>query len=208
MKTFVSTSALLLTVFGFLGNVANADHRHGLVDLAHDLEAQMKQINRTVAYQFRTDRMFRAMAEDANDMANLVDEFHELAESNGCPKAMFAQAKKLCELNCELNDHLNDVRPVCGSRGSSRSHGCRFGSRYSFASGPTESDIRNLRDQLASLEETLEEIERQLSERIAALNRPVRVEVIRPVRLPAPPRPVTTIGHVSKHGWSIGFSIR
>ncbi len=205
MKTFVSTTALMLTVVGLIGETSFADHRTGLTDLAHDLEWQMSRVNRTLGYQFRTGPLSREMAADARDMSRLVEDIHELAEHNGCLKTMASKAKDLCELVCELKDHAAEIRPACDSRSSSSRYGCRFGSHLDRL-GPTESDIRYLTSLLMTMENTLEDMERELVVLMSVPAKPARLNLP-----PAPeiivPRGPVSVGHVNRGSWSVSFRL-
>lgn len=205
MKTFVSTTALMLTVVGLFGETAFADHRTELVNLTYDLEWQMNRVNRTLSYQFRFGPMSRAMAADARDMTRLVDDIHDLAGHNGCVETMASKAKDLCELVCELKDHAAEIRPVCGSRYSTGRYGCRFGSHFNSV-GPTESDIRYLTSLLVTMKNTLEEMERELVVLTSVPARPDRLNLP-----PAPsivvPRVQAPVGYINRGGWSVSFRI-
>ncbi len=205
MKTFVSTTALMLTVVGLIGETAFADHRTGLVDLAHDLRWHMSRVNRSLSTDFRSGPLAREMAADARDMSRLVDDIHEIAEHNGCLKTMASKAKNLCELVCELKDHAAEIRPACGSRYSSSRYGYRFGSHLDRL-GPTESDIRYLNSLLMTMENTLEDMEQEL---VVLLSVPVK-----PTRLNLPPAPAigvprgpVSVGHINRGGWSVSFRL-
>lgn len=200
MKTFVSTTALMLTVVGLIGETAFADHRTGLVDLAHDLQWQMSRVNRSLSTDFRSGPLAREMAADARDMSRLVDDIHEIAEHNGCLETMNWKAKNLCKLVCELKDHVAEIRPAVVSRFSS----CRYGSRFDCV-GPTESDIRSLTYLLRTMENTLEDMEGKL---VVLTTVPAR-----PARLILPPAPTVVVpkvlphGHHNRGGWSVSFRI-
>lgn len=205
MKTFVSTTALMLTVMGLLGETAFADHRTELVNLAHELEWQMSRVNRTLSYNFRTGPMAREMAADARDMTRLVNDIHELAEHNGCLDTMAFKAKSLCKLVCEMKDHAAEIRPACGPRFSTGRHGSRFESRFECV-GPTESDIRFLNNLLRTMGNTVENMEQEL-----VVLTPVPARPIRWNHSPAPTVVVPTVlppnTHTNRGGWSVSFRI-
>lgn len=205
MKTFVSTTALMLTVVGLLGETAFADHRTGLTDLAHDLQWQMSRVNRTLSTDFRTGPMAREMAADAREMTWLVDDIHEIAEHNGSLNVMAWKVKNLCRLVCELKDHVADIRPACGDRFSAGRYGRRFESRFDCV-GPTESDIRCLTNLLRTMENTVENMERELAVLTSVPARPARV-ILPPAPTVVVPKVLPPNGHHNRGGWSVSFRI-
>ncbi len=205
MKTFVSTTALMLTVVGLIGETAFADHRTGLTDLAHDLQWQMNRVNRTLSTDFRTGPMAREMAADARDMSRLVDDIHEIAEHNSGLQVMAWKAKNLCKLVCELKDHVAEIRPACESRFSTGRYGSRFESRFDCV-GPSESDIRSLIHLLRTMENTLEDMERKLVVLTSVPVRPARV-ILPPAPTVVVPKVLPPNGHHNRGGWSVSFRI-
>lgn len=215
MKTFVSTTALMLTVVGLLGGTTFADHETGLADLAHNLQWQSNRVNRTLNYHFTSGPLAREMADDARDITVLTEQIDELIDNNGCMKTVAAKAKELCQVVCELKDHSAQIRPASNSRFSSGQSGCRSGSRYgSF--GPTESDVRYLTGLLITMENTLDVMEQEL----VALNsvptlppapayNAVPVQPSRFNTRPAPnygvPNVVAPVNYRNRGGWSVGF---
>lgn len=205
MKTFVSTTALMLTVVGLIGETAFADHRTGLTDLAHDLQWQMSRVNRTLSTDFRTGPMAREMATDARDMTRLVNDIHEIAERNSGLEVMAWKAKNLCKLVCELKDHATEIRLACGPRFSAGRYGSRFESRFDGV-GPTESDIRSLIHLLRTMENTLEDLERKLVVLTSVPARPARV-IVSPAPAVVIPKVLPPNGHHNRGGWSVNFRI-
>lgn len=204
MKTFVSTTALMLTVVGLLGETAFADHRNELVNFAHDLEWQMSRVNRTLSSEFRTGPMAREMAADARDMTRLVNDIHEIAEHNGSLDVMAWKVKNLCKLVCELKHHAADIRPACGDRFSAGRYGRRFESR--FCVGPTESDIRYLTNLLRTMENTVENMERELVVLASVSARPARV-ILPPAPTVVVPKVLPPNTHHNRGGWSVSFRL-
>src|SRR5262245_47710553 len=113
MKTFVSISTLMLTLVGLLAEPTLADHQQGLSNLAYDLQWKMNRVNRTLAYHFRGERLYREMSHDAANMNSLVNQIDAMVDSGSCPKELMGTTKDLCGLVCELKDHVNEIRPAC-----------------------------------------------------------------------------------------------
>ena len=209
MKTFVSTTALMLTVVGLLGGTAFADHETGLADLGHNLQYQSNRVNRMLKYHFTTGPLADEMAADARDMTVLTEQIDDLIDNNGCMKTVAAKAKELCQVVCELKDHSAQIRPACNSQFSTSGYGCRFGSRFASV-GPTESDVRYLTALLITMENTLEDMEQELVvlNSVPALN-PVPVQPSRFNTRPAPtyvvPQAIAPVSHINRGGWAVSF---
>ncbi len=220
MKTFVSTIALMMTVLSLFAETTFADHQQGLSDFAYDLQWKMNRVNRTLAYHFRGERLYREMSDDAADMNSLVNNIHLMTDSGGCPKELVGVTKDLCRLVCELKDHVNEIRPVCRTGAGNNSYGCRLGQRNMYGvSGTTESDIRYLRGLLISMESTLSDLNREIDVQTASQIGPSRLDQVPvdqdqpvlppvPARRPIPSRPAVPSAHISNGHWSFGFAIR